>query len=62
LLEGNGKQLLYQLYGIIAVALWSGIATFVLLKVINLIVPLRVADETERSGLDIALHGESIHS
>jgi len=62
LLEGNGKQLLYQLYGIVAVTLWSGIATFVILKVINLIAPLRVSDEVERSGLDIALHGESIHS
>jgi ammonia channel protein AmtB len=30
--------------------------------VIGLITPLRVNDETERNGLDIALHGESIHS
>jgi Amt family ammonium transporter len=62
LLEGNGKQLLYQVYGIVAVLVWSGVATFVILKVINVVIPLRVNDETERSGLDIALHGESIHS
>jgi ammonium transporter, Amt family len=62
LLEGNGRQLLYQIYGIVAVIIWTGIATYVILKVIDLIVPLRVTDETERSGLDIALHGESIHS
>jgi len=62
LIEGNGGQLVYQLYGILAVLAWSGIATFVILKVINLMVPLRVNDETERSGLDISLHGESIHS
>ncbi|MFL4968574.1 MAG: ammonium transporter, partial [Xanthobacteraceae bacterium] len=62
LIEGNGKQLLYQVYGIVAVLLWSGVATFVILKAINAFVPLRVNDETERSGLDIALHGESIHS
>jgi Amt family ammonium transporter len=62
LLEGNGGQLLYQIYGILAVLAWSGIATFVILKVIDLIVPLRVTDETERSGLDVTLHGESIHS
>jgi Amt family ammonium transporter len=62
LLEGNAKQLVYQVYGILAVLAWSAIATFVILKVINAIVPLRVNDETERTGLDIALHGESIHS
>jgi Amt family ammonium transporter len=62
LLEGNAKQLQYQIYGIVAVLVWSGFATFVILKVINLFAPLRVSDETERSGLDIALHGESIHS
>jgi Amt family ammonium transporter len=62
LLEGNARQLQYQIYGIVAVLVWSGVATFVILKVINLFAPLRVNDETERSGLDIALHGESIHS
>ena len=62
LIEGNARQLLYQVYGIVAVLVWSGVATFVILKVINLFVPLRVNDETERSGLDISLHGESIHS
>jgi ammonium transporter, Amt family len=62
LLEGNARQLLYQIYGIVAVIIWCGVATYVILKVIDLIVPLRVTDETERSGLDIALHGESIHS
>jgi Amt family ammonium transporter len=62
LIEGNGRQVLYQLYGIAAVLVWSGVATWVILKVIGLMVPLRVTDETERMGLDIALHGESIHS
>jgi Amt family ammonium transporter len=62
LLEGNARQMLYQVYGIVAVLLWAGIGTFVILKVINLMVPLRVNDETERTGLDITLHGESIHS
>jgi Amt family ammonium transporter len=62
LLEGNARQLMYQVYGILAVLAWSAIATFVILKVVNLMVPLRVNDETERTGLDITLHGESIHS
>jgi Amt family ammonium transporter len=62
LLEGNARQVLYQLYGIVVVLIWSGVATWIILKVIGLMVPLRVSDETERMGLDIALHGESIHS
>jgi Amt family ammonium transporter len=49
-------------YGIVAVLVWSGVATFIILKVIDLMTPLRVNDETERTGLDITLHGESIHS
>ena len=62
LLGGNPRQMLYQVYGIVAVLVWAGIGTFVILKVIDLMVPLRVNDETERTGLDITLHGESIHS
>jgi len=60
LIEGNGNQMLIQLYGIAATLLWSGVATFVLLKVIGLLVPLRVRDEDERAGLDLALHGEAL--
>jgi len=60
LLEGNSQQVLLQLYGVVATLLWSGIVTFVLLKVIGFFVPLRVRDEDERAGLDVSLHGESL--
>src|SRR5215475_11707047 len=60
LLEGNPGQLLYQLYGIVAVAAWSGIATLILLKVIELIVPLRVSKQSEIEGLDVTQHGEAL--
>jgi Amt family ammonium transporter len=60
LLEGNANQLLIQLYGIAATLAWSGVATFVLLKLIDLFAPLRVRDEDERAGLDLALHGEAL--
>ena len=42
LLEGNARQVLIQLYGIGATLVWSGVLTFVLLKVIGFLVPLRV--------------------
>jgi Amt family ammonium transporter len=60
LLEGNPGQLLYQVYGIVAVAAWSGIATVILLKVIELMVPLRVSKQSEIEGLDVTQHGEAL--
>jgi len=60
LLEGNPGQLLYQIYGIVAVAAWSGIATVILLKVIELMVPLRVSKQSEIEGLDVTQHGEAL--
>ena len=62
LLEGNPQQVLVQIYGIVATGLWAGVGTFVILKVIGLFVNLRVSEEVERSGLDVHLHGESIHT
>lgn len=60
LIEGNGRQVLTQLYGIAVTLAWSGIVTFVLLKVIGFFLPLRVREEDERIGLDVSLHGESL--
>jgi Amt family ammonium transporter len=60
LLEGNPGQMLYQFYGVGATVVWSGIATFVILKVIEFMVPLRVSQQSEIEGLDITQHGESL--
>jgi Amt family ammonium transporter len=60
LLEGNARQLLIQIYGVIAIAVWSGVLTFVLLKAIGLIVPLRVNKQHEIEGLDVTQHGEAL--
>jgi len=60
LIEGNSGQVLVQLYGIGVTLAWSGVATFVLLKVIGFFLPLRVREEDERIGLDVSLHGESL--
>ena len=45
--------------GIVATLAWCGGATFVLLKVIDMIVPLRVSADEETEGLDLVLHEES---
>jgi ammonium transporter, Amt family len=60
LLEGNAQQVVIQLYGIAATIVWSGVATFILLKLINLFAPLRVAQQHEVEGLDITQHGEAL--
>jgi Amt family ammonium transporter len=60
LLEGNGAQVLIQLYGIAVTLVWSGVVTWILLKVIDLMVPLRVTQQQEVEGLDITQHGESL--
>ena len=53
-----GGQILVQLAGIVAVGLWSGVITFVLLKVTDAMVGMRVAPEEETEGLDTVLHNE----
>ncbi|WP_291744403.1 ammonium transporter [Bauldia sp.] len=60
LLEGNPGQVGIQVYGILATILWSVIASFVILKIVDVIVGLRVSREVEVEGLDINLHGEVI--
>lgn len=58
LLAGNPKQLLVQLIACGATAVYSGVITWVLLKVIDKLVGLRVAPSDEREGLDTTQHGE----
>ena len=55
-------QLISQLWGVGTVLLWSGIVSFVLFKLIDLIMGLRVSEESEREGLDIASHGERAYN
>ena len=60
MLEGNPGQLLIQLEGIVATIIYCGIATFVLLKIVDMLMGIRVDEETEISGLDYNLHGETV--
>jgi len=60
LIDGNPKQLLLQLYGVAVTLAWSGIATFLLLKLIGVFIPLRAGKESEFEGLDLSQHGEAL--
>jgi Amt family ammonium transporter len=60
LLEGNAAQVGLQAYGVAVTVVYCAIATFILLKIVDVIIGLRVDAETERDGLDLNLHGETV--
>ena len=53
-----GSQVTVQLIGVIAVIAFTAIVTFVILKVVDKLLGLRVSDEQETEGLDINQHDE----
>ncbi len=53
-------QLWVQLEGVLATIIYSGVMTFIILKVIDLIIGIRVSADDERMGLDLSQHGERI--
>jgi Amt family ammonium transporter len=61
LYDGNVGQLLIQLKDIGGVFVYSAVVSFVILKLIDLVIGLRVSAEVEVEGLDINLHGETVH-
>jgi len=60
LLEGNPGQVWTQAYGVLATIVYCAIGSFIILKVVDALVGLRVSKEVERDGLDLALHGEVV--
>ena len=60
LIEGNAVQVLNQVIGIGIVLGYDAVVTLVLLFLVNLFIGLRVTEEVEREGLDVALHGEAV--
>ncbi len=61
LLEGNAGQVLTQIIGVSVTMAYTAVVTLVLLKLVDLVLGLRVSPEEERDGLDLSLHGETIH-
>jgi Amt family ammonium transporter len=61
LLFGNPGQLVTQAVAVGAAILYSGAVSFVLLKAIGLVLPLRADANEEGSGLDVTLHGEEAY-
>jgi ammonium transporter, Amt family len=61
LLDGNGAQLVNQLVGVGLTVGFACAASFVILKVVDLFIGLRVSEEQELRGLDRSLHGEAAY-
>jgi Amt family ammonium transporter len=59
-LEGNVAQIWTQIEGVAATLFWSGLVTFVILTIVNILVGVRVSQAVEVEGLDINLHGEVV--
>jgi Amt family ammonium transporter len=62
LMDGNAHQMVIQFYDVAGVFVYCAIATYIILKVIDMIVGLRVKRDVEVEGLDINLHGETVHA
>jgi Amt family ammonium transporter len=60
-LYGNPRQLLIQGAAVLAALVYSGVMSFVLLKVINLVLPIRASRGDETEGLDVTQHGEEAY-
>jgi Amt family ammonium transporter len=61
-LAGGLGQFWNQLAGVLFTAALAGVATFILLKVVNALVGLRVDEDVETVGLDLTQHGESAYN
>jgi Amt family ammonium transporter len=57
-----GRQVLVQIVGVASVALWCAGATYVILKVLQATLGLRVSEDQEREGLDLSQHGERAYN
>jgi Amt family ammonium transporter len=61
LLEGNAHQLWVQAVGVAAVVAYSIVVSFVLLRVLDAVMGLRVSRDDEIMGLDLSQHGEEAY-
>ena len=60
--QGMAGQVIIQAKGVLITVVWSGVVSFVLFKLIDMTIGLRVSEEEEREGLDTASHGERAYN
>jgi Amt family ammonium transporter len=57
-IDSIGGQLAVQATGVVAVFVYTLVVSFILLKLVDMLIGLRVADDEETQGLDLVLHDE----
>jgi Amt family ammonium transporter len=58
--SGSVAQLVIQFYAVAATFVFTAVASFILFKIVDAIMGLRVSEEEEREGLDVTQHGERL--
>ena len=59
---GSVHQLIVQCEAVIVTIVWCAVASFIILKAVDLVIGLRVTPDQELEGLDMSLHGERINN
>ncbi len=59
--QGNGGQLVNQIVAILGTWIWAFAITYVILKVLDAVMGIRVTEEEEEVGLDVSQHGEAAY-
>ena len=62
LIEGNAAQVGIQAWAILVTVVYSGVVSFVLLKIIDLTIGLRCTEDAEKMGLDLSDHAETAYT
>ena len=60
--EYSSAQFISQVKAVLMAIVWSGVGSFILFKLVDLVMGLRVTVEREREGLDVAEHGERAYN
>ncbi len=60
LVDGHAGQILTQLYGVVVIGAFCAVVTWIILKILDAAIGLRVTQDEEVEGLDTALHGERV--
>jgi len=56
-----GGQVMVQVISVLVTIVWTGIISFILFKIIDAVIGLRVQEDEEREGLDSTQHGEAAY-
>jgi Amt family ammonium transporter len=57
-----GDQLYVQVLSVVVTIVWCGVVSYILYKIVDLLIGLRVSEESEREGLDTTEHGERAYN